>query len=190
MSIPTSFYTQSPTTAAQQILGGTLTHAQTSGIIVETEAYSSIKDQACHAFLRPKIREFVETHPPGTAYIYLNYGIHWLFNLTIKYPSNDEVGFILIRALEPTHGIAKMQQRRNQTNFKNLTSGPAKLTQALQITNQQHATNTNEKSSPIQLTLPKKPLENILTGTRIGITKSPHLPWRYAIQSPHISKPF
>ncbi|BDS08985.1 putative 3-methyladenine DNA glycosylase [Oceaniferula spumae] len=188
--ISREFYLQSPQAAAQKILGGTLSHGHTSGMIVETEAYSALDDQACHTYFRPKIRRFVEDHPAGTAYIYLNYGMHWLFNLIIKNPENGEMGFVLVRALEPIEGIEEMQRNRDQEAVKNLCSGPAKLTQALSITSEFNGIDTTQKLSPIQLSLPDDFSRKILIGTRIGITKSAELPWRYGLESSCLSKPF
>jgi DNA-3-methyladenine glycosylase len=109
------------------------------GVVVETEAYSVLNDEACHTFTRPSSREFVNRMPPGTAYVYLNYGVHWLLNVLVKGGSED--GFVLIRALEPMRGIEAMTRRRNMTQLKNLCSGPGKLTRALSIDGAFHGRN-------------------------------------------------
>ena len=98
-----SFFERDPVLCARELIGCTFGFGSTSGIIVETEAYTAEGDPACHTWKRPTAREFVASNPPGTAYVYLNYGMHWLFNFLVKGGERD--GFVLIRALEPAQGI-------------------------------------------------------------------------------------
>ena len=91
-----------PLECARALIGCELSWNDCAGLIVETEAYAVINDEACHTFSRPSTRAFVERHPAGTAYVYLNYGVHWLLNVLVK--GGPEDGIILIRALEPTRG--------------------------------------------------------------------------------------
>ena len=125
------FFASHPVTCARQLIGCELVWEHCSGIIVETEAYAALGDEACHTFLRRGAQKFVDTHPPGAAYVYLNYGIHWLLNVLIKGPEMD--GFVLIRALEPRRGLELMKKRRGLEEPIKLCSGPGKLTQALAI---------------------------------------------------------
>src|SRR5437879_11182071 len=99
--------------------------------MVGRKADIAICDEACHYFVRPSTRAFVEGNQAGAAYIYLNYGVHWMLNVLVK---GRENGFVLIRALEPTRGIALMRKRRDIHDIHRLCSGPGKLTQALAIT--------------------------------------------------------
>src|SRR5580692_2605785 len=95
-----SFFERDPLTCAAALIGCELVWDGCSGIIVETEAYATKGDEASHTFTRKGSREFVATHRPGAAYVYLNYGIHWLLNVLVKGADSAE-GFVLIRALEP-----------------------------------------------------------------------------------------
>ena len=156
------------------------------GVIVETEAYSVLNDEACHTFSRPSSREFVAEMPPGTAYVYLNYGMHWLLNFLVKGGTED--GFVLIRALEPTRGIEEMQRRRGMKELKNLCSGPGKLTRALGMDGDFHGRDFFSSHGPT-LIAPAKPQE-VLHGPRIGIARAKELPWRFVLaDSRYLSVP-
>jgi DNA-3-methyladenine glycosylase len=127
-----AFFERDPLTCARDLLGCELVWRDTSGIIVETEAYAEYGDEASHTFFRPSVRNFVHERPPGSIYIYLNYGVHWLLNFLVKGESSR--GFVLIRALEPRSGIDRMAERRGVEKVTELCSGPGKLTQAIGIT--------------------------------------------------------
>ena len=129
-----AFFQRDPVTCARELLGCELVWGKCGGIVVETEAYNALGDEACHCFVRPSTRAFVRRNKAGAAYIYFNYGVHWMLNVLIK---GDEDGFVLIRALEPTRGIAVMRRRRGVHDLRQLCSGPGKLTQALAVT-QEH----------------------------------------------------
>jgi DNA-3-methyladenine glycosylase len=116
----------------------------------------------------------VEHHIPGTAYVYLNYGVHWMLNVLVKGGSQD--GIILIRALEPIRGIPIMQQRRGQTNLHSLCSGPGKLTQALGITGTDHGVDLCGGRVGFKA---RRDRVEVITDVRIGINRSVHLPWRF-----------
>lgn len=182
------FFTRHPLVCAAELIGCELVWEHCSGLIVETEAYTAKGDEACHTFLRRGAQLFVDSNPPGTAYIYLNYGIHWLVNVLIKHPAND--GFVLIRALEPTHGISLMQERRKSTDPMNLCSGPGKLTQALGITAATHGGSLCKKPGFAFHARPTgTPAPEIITDVRIGITKAADLPWRFLLKgSRHVSR--
>ena len=107
--IPPSFFQRDPLICSRELIGTELVWGPCAGIIVETEAYLAQDDEACHAFFRPSIRAFIERNIAGTAYIYLNYGVHWMLNVLVK---GDAHGFVLIRALRPTSGLDIMRARR------------------------------------------------------------------------------
>ncbi len=175
------FFTQHPLVCATELIGCELVWEHGSGTIVETEAYTAKGDEACHTFLRRGAQLFVDSHPPGTAYIYLNYGIHWLVNVLIKHSAND--GFVLIRALEPSHGLALMQERRKVADPKNLCSGPGKLTQALGITPATHGHSLCHDPRQAFHRRPEgAPAPEIVADVRIGITKAAGLPWRFLLK--------
>lgn len=173
--LPRSFFRQLPLVCARELIGAKLIWGKCAGTIVETEAYSTEGDEACHTFLRPSARAFVEAHPAGTAYVYLNYGVHWLFNVVIK--GDGEEGFVLLRALEPTEGIAAMERRRGRKELRALCSGPGKLTQALGIGGREHGRDlcAGEGAG----FGPRSGTPEIETDVRIGISKAGHLPWRF-----------
>ena len=182
------FFTQHPVVCARRMIGCELVWDHCSGIIVETEAYTALGDEACHTFLRRGAQKFVDVNPAGTAYVYLNYGIHWLLNVLIKGPEMD--GFVLIRALEPRHGIALMQERRGMTDPVKLCSGPGKLTQALAIPALFHGSSLcrdvqrSFHDAPAG-TLPIAVVEDV----RIGISRAADLPWRFlAAGSRYVSR--
>jgi DNA-3-methyladenine glycosylase len=146
---------------------------------VEVEAYESVGDEACHTFFRPSTREFVAEHLPGAAYVYLNYGMHWLFNVLVKGPRAE--GFVLVRALEPTQGLEEMRLRRGPG--RDLCGGPGKLTQALGILGEAHGADICAGLG-YGLRPPETPVPRamILADVRVGITKAADYPWRYLLK--------
>jgi DNA-3-methyladenine glycosylase len=133
------FFQRDPVTCARELIGCELVWKNCAGIIVETEAYAALNDEACHTFARPSARAFVEKHPSGTAYVYFNYGMYWLLNVLVKGGAED--GFVLFRAIEPTRGLDAMHRRRvanrktenPQLKPTALCSGPGKLAMALGV---------------------------------------------------------
>jgi len=181
--IGADFFRRDPLRCARELVGCELIWGRCGGLIVETEAYNAIGDEACHCFVRPSTRAFVERNQAGAAYIYLNYGVHWMLNVLVK---GKENGFVLIRALEPTRGIALMKRRRGIDDERQLCSGPGKLTQALHITIRHHEMNlcANERFCF------RKPtdLVEVVADRRIGIRVSAHLPWRFTFRdNQHVS---
>jgi DNA-3-methyladenine glycosylase len=182
--IPRRFFQRDPLTCAHELIGCTLVWGECRGLIVETEAYSVVNDEACHTFARSGARAFVAKHPPGTAYVYFNYGMHWLLNVLVKGGAED--GFVLLRALEPKRGIPAMERRRGQRNRSALCSGPGKLAQALGVTGadhgrdlcSDHATAFLRRSGPVE----------VAEDVRVGISKAADLPWRFLLRgSPFVS---
>ena len=183
-----------PVTCATNLIGTTFLWDRCGGIVVETEAYAQHGDEACHTFVRTQAREFVITQPAGTIYTYLNYGVHWLFNVLTK--SDTGNGFVLIRALQPTVGIEIMQERRGRERIKDLCSGPGKLTQALGIGPESHCgTIASRRQANDQVRgffNPRKesPEVTVIADRRIGITKAAEYRWRFLLaDNKFISKP-
>ncbi len=141
--------------------------------------------------LGPRRANFVRCQPPGAAYVYLNYGMYWLFNLLVKGGARD--GLILIRALEPVKGIAEMKRRRGKQQVVDLCSGPGKLAMALGITGADHGTPMCGRGRPpgIGLRRPRAGLaQEVSTDVRVGIRKAADHPWRFLAQGhPHVSVP-
>ena len=172
--IDATFFERNPIQCARELIGARFCWKGCVGRIVETEAYLSIDDPACHTWSRPSARNFVETHRPGDAYVYLNYGVHWLFNILVK--GGDSEGFVLFRAIEPLEGIGKMRKRRPGIADHLLGAGPGKLTKALGIDGSVHGmTFLDRKEHSIET----GEQAVIQTGERIGISKAVELPWRF-----------
>ena len=181
-----SFFQRDPIECARELIGTKLLWGKCSGVIVETEAYLTENDEACHTFWRPSTRAFVERNNPGTAYIYLNYGVHWMLNVLIK--GAPRTGLILIRALEPRTGIALMRERRGQEDIRQLCSGPGKLTKALDITMRHHELNLCRARGPGFAERESEEVD-VVADPRIGITRSADLPWRFTLRgSPFVSR--
>ena len=180
------FFQRDPVICAREMIGCTFGLGATIGIIVETEAYAAVGDRACHTWKRASAREFVSSHAPGSAYVYLNYGMHWLFNFLVKGGKRD--GFVLIRALEPLRGIPLMQSRRGRESIADLCSGPAKLTQALGIEGTHHGCDPLTGKGWL---LNKAPVnQGVLVSKRIGITLDAEYPWRFLSKGcPFVSVP-
>jgi DNA-3-methyladenine glycosylase len=174
--------------AAGALVGCTITHGETSGVIVETEAYHD-SEPACHAFvgLTPRTRTLFE--PPGVAYVYRSYGIHALLNVVVE-PAGVGAA-VLIRALEPLTGSELMRVRRGRDRATELCSGPGKLTQALGIGLDLNATSLLDGPIALGPPPPDRPLPRVVAGERIGITRAIELPWRFcAAGSRHVSRPW
>jgi DNA-3-methyladenine glycosylase len=185
--IEADFFRSEPLICAPGLIGTTLVWGRCSGIIVETEAYLAENDEAAHTFTRPSARSFIERNEPGTAYVYFNYGVHWMFNVLVK--GGRANGFVLIRALEPRDGVALMRKRRRVEDMRRLCSGPGKLTQALAITGRDHEIDLCRDLRRCFLPRSDTNVE-VVADERIGITRSAHLPWRFTLRgSPFISRP-
>lgn len=179
--IARSFFDRPVLEVAHDAIGMTMLFDGAGGRIVEVEAYDE-HDPASHSFAGPTPRNRVMFGPPGHAYVYKIYGIHYCLNFVCR-PGSA----ILIRALEPTMGLDRMAERRGAMAEKNLCSGPGKLAQALGIDLRHDGLPLD--AAPFAL-LPAEVTHEIATGPRIGITKGAETPWRFVKRnSPFLSKP-
>lgn len=177
--IARDFFRSDPLICAPALIGTTLVWGRCSGIIVETEAYLALNDEAAHTFTRPSARAFIDRNRPGAAYVYFNYGVHWMLNVLVK--EGDANGFVLIRALEPRSGLSMMRKRRGMEDIHRLCSGPGKLTQALDITGRHHEIDLC--SDRLHCFLPRSDSAiKVVADKRIGITRSADLPWRFTLR--------
>src|SRR3979411_1488329 len=172
-------------TVAPDLIGATLLVNGVGGIIVEVEAYHHT-EAAAHSFRGPTPRNLVMFGPPGVAYVYRSYGLHWCVNFVCE--KEGSASAVLIRALQPTHGVPAMRRRRGLHDERLLCSGPGKLTEALGITDAHNGRPLDV--APIALhARADKP--DIVAGVRIGISRAVELPWRYGLKgSKFLSKPF
>jgi DNA-3-methyladenine glycosylase len=183
--IPRAFFDRSVHEVAPNLIGATFLFDGVGGIIVEVEAYHHT-EPAAHSYRGRTDRNAVMFGPPGFAYVYRSYGIHWCVNFVCE--AEGSASAVLIRALAPTAGLTEMRQRRGAADARQLCSGPGKLCQALGITIEANALPLDR--APFAL-YPAPGKTKIATGVRIGITKAADLPWRYGLAgSPFLSKPF
>lgn len=173
-ALTSAFFERNPVVCARELIGAHFHWHGCAGRIVETEAYLSVDDPACHTWNRPSARKFVESHAAGDAYVYLNYGIHWMFNVLVK--SEDASGFVLFRALEPLAGLELMRGRRPGVADHLLAAGPGKLAKAFGIDGTVHG--CDFLTSPDNGILRSEPVATCC-GERIGITKAVEFPWRF-----------
>lgn len=179
------FFARSVHEVAPDLIGATLLVDGVGGIIVEVEAYHQ-SEPAAHSFNGPTPRTMVMFGPPGYLYVYRSYGIHWCMNFVCE--KEGSASAVLIRAIEPTHGIAAMRRRRGQQDERMLCSGPGKVCEALAVSNNH---NTLALDAPPIALYARQRKPDIVAGIRIGITKAVELPWRYGLRgSRFLSKPF
>ncbi|HYI17148.1 MAG TPA: DNA-3-methyladenine glycosylase [Solirubrobacteraceae bacterium] len=186
-ALPAAFYDRPVLDVARDLVGCVLSHGATAGVIVETEAYHET-EAACHAHIGVTPRTHVLFRAPGTAYVYRSYGIHALVNAVCE---PEGVGAaVLVRALEPVAGLDAMRERRGLHAVEQLCSGPGKLTQALGIGLELNAGDLVTGPMRIGPRPPGWEQPELVTGTRIGITKAPELPWRFCARgSRSVSRP-
>lgn len=180
---PIAFFSREVTLVARELLGAAFFVEGVGGIIAETEAYHPT-EPASHSHRGRTERNASMFLGPGRVYVYRSYGIHWCFNFVCA-----DASAILIRAIEPTEGIAEMVERRGLANLRDLCSGPGKLGQALGITRSAHD-GLMIDAPPFRFRPAETP-PPVVIGPRIGISKAADLPWRFGIAgSPFLSKAF
>ena len=169
---------------APEIVGALLLVDGVGGTIVEVEAYDR-EDPASHAFRGPTPRNAAMFGPPGHAYVYRSYGIHWCLNLVCEEPGTPSA--VLVRAVEPTHGLDAMRERRGLDDPRLLCSGPGRVCQALGVTRAHDGLALD--APPFELHGRAREPE-IVAGPRIGITQAADYPWRYCLAgSRFLSRP-
>lgn len=178
------FFARDAVTVAKALIGVRLLVEGIGGIVVETEAYDR-DDPASHSFGGPTRRNAVMFGPPGRAYVYRIYGAHWCLNAVC---AGEPRGAVLIRALEPTDGLAVMAERRGTDQARLLCSGPGRLCQALAIAGAHDGAALD--APPFALFAADRP-RALAVGPRIGLSKAVDTPWRFgAAGSPFLSRPF
>lgn len=178
------FFARSVHEVAPDLIGATLLINDVGGLIVEVEAYHHT-DPAAHSYNGKTERNAVMFGPPGYAYVYRSYGIHWCLNFVCE--GAGSASAVLIRALQPTEGLPAMRRRRGVAEERLLCSGPGRLCQALGVTDRHNGLPLDK--APFELRARERDCE-IASGVRIGITKAADLPWRYGMKgSRFLSRP-
>ena len=184
------FYDRATEIVARELLGAVLEHRTGEGTvrgrIVETEAYLGPDDPACHAAAGLTERTRILHGPPGHAYVYFIYGMHWCFNAVTREAGHGSA--VLVRALEPLSGLALMRRRREIDDDVGLTSGPARLCEAFAIGRSQNGVRLDRGPLRVLQGL-SVPDESVLVTPRIGIRKAADWPLRFLVkQNPFVSK--
>jgi DNA-3-methyladenine glycosylase len=180
-----AFFERSVHLVAPDLIGATLIVDGVGGAIVEVEAYHHT-EPAAHSFRGQTARNAVMFGPPGYAYVYRSYGIHWCVNFVCE--AKGSASAVLIRAIEPTTGLDIMRRRRRVDDVRLLGSGPGRVCEALAITGAHNGLAVDRP--PFALRERDREVE-VSTGVRIGLTKAVELPWRYGLKgSRFLSKPF
>ena len=174
LTVGSDFFARSVHEVAPELIGTTLLVDGVGGRIVEVEAYDH-EDPASHGYRGRTARNAAMFGPPGHAYVYRSYGIHWCLNLVCE--EEGAASAVLLRALEPTHGLEAMRGRRGLADERLLCSGPGRLCRALGVTREHDALPLDRP--PFAL-LPRERRVDVVSAPRIGITRAAELPWRYA----------
>lgn len=179
-----AFFARSVHDVAPELVGCTLLVDGVGGRIVEVEAYDA-DDPASHGYRGRTPRNRSMFGPPGHAYVYRSYGIHWCLNLVCGPEGRAEA--VLVRALEPTDGLERMRERRGLADVRLLCAGPGRLCQALGITGGHDGARLDRR--PFVLTAAREAIA-VETGPRVGIARAAELPWRYGLAgSRFLSRP-
>ena len=178
------FFDRSVHEVAPDLIGVTLLVDGVGGPIVEVEAYHPT-DPASHSYRGRTLRNAPMFGPPGYAYVYRSYGIHWCLNFVCE--EEGSAAAVLIRALEPQHGVERMQGRRRVENARLLAAGPGRLCEALAVSGDLDGLPLDRPPFELQ---PRRADPEIVTAPRIGITRAADLPWRYLLRdSRFVSRP-
>jgi DNA-3-methyladenine glycosylase len=175
MTLKRDFFARSVHDVAPELIGATLLVDGVGGTIVEVEAYDH-EDPAAHGYRGRTERNASMFGPPGHAYVYRSYGVHWCLNLVCE--EEGSASAVLLRALEPEHGVDAMRDRRGLDDPRLLAAGPGRLCQALGVTREHDGLPLDRP--PFDLHAREAEIE-VLTGTRIGIKQAADRPWRYAL---------
>jgi DNA-3-methyladenine glycosylase len=179
-----AFFDRPPEVVAEDIIGCEISYGGCGGIVVEAEAYGQ-RDPASHSFRgeTPRCRSMFG--PPGTVYVYLTYGIHWCLNLVTEAEGTGAA--VLIRAIEPSHGLEAMRERRGVADDRLLCAGPGRLTQALGITGDLDGLPLGDAGLHVGR---RRAMPDVARVPRIGISQATDLPWRMvARESRFLSRP-
>lgn len=180
--LPRSFYSQDTVKVAKELLGKTLNrkirNGFVSGIITETEAYRFIDDPASHAFTGETSRNKAMFGQVGRAYVYFTYGMYFCFNAVAR-DKDVEAGAVLIRSIKPVKGIEKMIKNRKTDDLFNLTNGPAKITQAFEISKKNYGEDLT-KSPSLYITEGVKNCK-FVARKRVGIKNGVDKLWNFKI---------
>ena len=180
-----AFFARSVHEVAKELIGATFLVDGVGGRIVELEAYHH-EDPAAHGYRGLTARNASMFGPPGHAYVYRSYGIHWCVNFVCE--AEGVADAVLIRALEPTHGLGEMRRRRRLDDVRLLCAGPGRVCQALAITREHDGLPLDRPPFDVR---PRDREVEIVSGPRIGITKGVEQPWRYGLAgSAFLSRPF
>jgi DNA-3-methyladenine glycosylase len=170
-----AFFARPVLEVAEELIGATFLVDGVGGKIVEVEAYHH-EDPAAHGYRGPTERNATMFGPPGHAYVYRSYGIHWCVNFVCE--PEGVADAVLIRALEPTHKLSLMRRRRGVEDERRLCSGPGRLCRALAITGAHDGLALDRP--PFRLE-PRTEKPEIVRGPRVGISRATDLPWRYGL---------
>jgi DNA-3-methyladenine glycosylase len=175
VTLGADFFGRSVHEVAPELIGVMLLVDGVGGSIVEAEAYDR-EDPASHGFRGRTDRNRSMFGPPGTAYVYRSYGIHWCLNLVCEEEGTPAA--VLLRALEPAHGLDRMRERRGLSDPRLLCAGPGRLCQALGITGEHDGLPLER--TPFELR-PAPDEVRVVRGPRVGISRAAELPWRYGL---------
>ena len=192
--LPRSFFSCPTLEVARQLLGTRLVRVDNgeriAGLIIEAEAYRGEEDQGCHARAGRTPRTQTMYGPPGHAYVYFTYGMHWMLNFVAEdegYPAA-----VLIRAILPTEGLPLISPRRNTQPRKHWTDGPAKICQALAIDSEFNGTDLCALDTSLFVEYGESiPEQSVTKGPRVGLNSVPEpwksIPWRFLVSAGYFS---
>jgi DNA-3-methyladenine glycosylase len=184
VSLGPEFFARSVHEVAPDLIGATLLVDGVGGPIVEVEAYDRT-DPASHGYRGRTVRNAVMFGPPGHAYVYRSYGLHWCLNLVCEEEGTPSA--VLVRALEPAHGIEHMRARRGLSEPRLLCAGPGRLCEALAVTREHDGLALDRAPFRVE---PRQNEPEVATAPRIGISRAVDLPWRYVLAgSRYLSRP-